>query len=184
MSTYNPTCPDACSDSVPVVDFDYCAPDLNYGQIDKIYVAAYNAASFTDWSSLAEWTARISETSTNIDAIRELTVIGSKPAPEREIIDLSGDREARPPAIHTLEVRIDETGEDNYEFLRTLECNIYVKVWYSAGKYLYGGNDGILVKSIYFDDIIPENSRELNTFNGMVRWENQYHPERINNPLD
>jgi len=183
MSIYNPTCPDSCSDSVPAVLFDYCAPDVNYGQIDKLYVAAYNAASFADWTSLSEWLSRIDNTSVDIDAIRELSVMGSKPAPTRDAIEISGDRKIYSPATHTIDVKVDETNEENYEFLRTLECNSYYKIWYAAGKYLYGGYDGIIVDSFFLDDLIPENSKELNIFQGVAEWENQFHPERILNPM-
>jgi hypothetical protein len=67
--------------------------------------------------------------------------------------------------------------------LRELECGTNFLVWYVAGKYIYGGNDGIEA-SFKLNDIIPEDNQELNTFNGTITWDAKFHPERINNPLD
>ena len=56
-------------------------------------------------------------------------------------------------------------------------------MWYAAGLYLYGGNDGIVIDQMFLDDIIPESRKELNKFIGATEWEAQFHPERTLNPL-
>lgn len=183
MSTYNPTCPDDCSSLLNEVTFNECAPAVSFGQIDYVYLARREAASFVDWTSLTEWTARVSNDSVDPDAIRELRVIGSKDAPDRTPIEISGGRKVHPPATHTITFAIDEVNEDNYDFLRTLECNGYYKMWYSKGEYLYGGNDGIDIEVIMMYDEIPEDSKDLNRFRGTAEWEYQYHPERCANPM-
>ena len=183
MSLVIPTCPTDCSSLVPEVSFNICAPNVNYGEIDFLYIGARDAGGLVDWTSLAEWLTRISNTSVAADAIRQIGVIGSKPAPTRESIEISGNRKVWSPATHTIAIAIDETNDENYEFLRTLECNGFYKMWYSAGKYLYGGNDGIDVDQMFLDDIIPESRKELDKFIGAAEWEAQFHPERILNPL-
>jgi hypothetical protein len=182
MSVVIPTCPTDCTSVLPDVDFDYCAPDFNMGQISEIYIGNIDQG-FTDWTSLAEWNSRISEDSSDVDALRRLYVIGDKPEPESNDIDMSKDRIVVGNKKHTLNFRIDETGATNYEFLRTLECGTKYNVWFVAGKYVYGGNDGIEA-NLKLNDIIPEDNQELNTFNGTVVWEAKFHPERTDNPMD
>src|SRR5262245_46976933 len=69
-------CGSDCDFELPAVDFADCDPETNESQIVKIYEAKANAADFADWTDAAEWTARLSQTSTDADAIREYTVIG------------------------------------------------------------------------------------------------------------
>jgi hypothetical protein len=91
-------------------------------------------------------------------------------------------RKVTGPKKHSINIKVDETGELNYEFLRQLECGGVFLIWYQAGKYLYGGNEGIQA-TIALDDVIPEGTQELNTFTGTVEWEAKHHPERVLNPM-
>ena len=59
MSINNPTCQDGCQVRPPAFSFNDCDPDVNYGQIDRIYIASLGANDFIDWTALAEWTARL-----------------------------------------------------------------------------------------------------------------------------
>ena len=78
-----PTCPDDCS-GLPAVDFDICAPELHYGEVAKVYLAAADADDFTNVEDLAEWTTRLDDSATATgDEIRTLTVIGELPEPEQ-----------------------------------------------------------------------------------------------------
>ena len=43
---------------LPPVKADICAPDLNFGEVDKIYLGN-QGNPFLDWTDLAEWTARL-----------------------------------------------------------------------------------------------------------------------------
>lgn len=169
--------------NLPVVKADFCAPNINFGEVDKIYLGN-QGNPFTDWTQLAEWTTRIdNDDAATVTAIKELHVIGDKPATEKNKVDFSQNRSVYTSPKHTLNIRIDETGDENYALLQWLETNAgqTVSLWYQAGKYLYGGNDGIPA-ILTLDDIIPESSEELNTFNGAATWEGN-HPERIVNPM-
>lgn len=177
-----PTCPTNCAGSLPEVDFSYCAPVLNPGGITRFYLTN-DGYPLTDWTSLAEWNTRLSNDSTDADAIRTLVVLGDKPAPEKTEIEISDDRKVYIRKKHTINFRIDEVSDDNYAMVRQLECGGQFLGWYKGGDYLYGGNDGIKM-SITLDDIHPESNQELNTLTGMATWEAKFHPERINDPLD
>lgn len=169
--------------ALPIVTADFCAPDINFGEVDKIFLG--NPGNpFTDWTDLAEWTARL-DNADIVDAatIRTLHIIGDKPAPEKNKVDFSQGRSVYTDPKHTLNISIDETGDDNYALIQFLEDNAgqTLQMWYQAGKYLYGGNEGIAAV-LTLDDIIPGSTEELNTFKGVASWEGS-HPDRILNPM-
>jgi hypothetical protein len=182
MSINNPTCETGCLVELPPFSFNDCSPDVNFGQIDRIYFAARGANDFVDWTSLAEWTGRLDNTTDDLQKIRFLNVIGTKPAAEGDPIEISRKRKITAEKTHTVTARIDETNEENYDALRALECDGNVKMWYQAGKYLYGDNSGIDA-FIQINDEIPENNEELNVFQVSATWEAEFHPDRITNPL-
>lgn len=169
--------------ALPAVKADFCAPDLNFGEIDKIYLGN-TGNPFTDWADLTEWNTRLDNADVaDATKIRMLHVIGDKPASEKNKVDYSQGRSVYTEPKHTINIRIDETGEENYALIQWLEENAgqTLALWYQAGKYLYGGNDG-LPATLTLDDIIPESDEELNTFNGTANWEGK-HPVRILNPM-
>ncbi len=168
---------------LPAVNFNYCAPSFNFGEIDNIYLGNPNNP-FTDWSDLSEWNARIDNADTaDQTKIRSLHVVGSKDAGDRTEIDVSKGRKVYTDAANSIAIRIDETTDENYALIKWLEDNAgsTVQLWYQAGKYLYGGNDGLAV-NLVLDDIIPESDEELNVFSGTASWDGG-HPDRIANPM-
>lgn len=170
--------------ALPAVKADFCAPDLNFGQIDKIYLGN-EGQPLTDWTDLTEWNNRLDneDVTADNDKIRMLHVIGDKPLPERNSVDFSQGRKAYTTPTHTVNIKVDETHDDNYAFVQWLDANVgqTIKVWYQAGKYLYGGNEGISA-TVVLGDVIPESDEELNTFEGSVEWKGD-HPARTANPM-
>ncbi len=168
--------------TIPPVAFSEASPDIGFGQITDILIAekGYPLTSFeVDYLN-----SRISAQSDVAGAIRSLTVIADKPAPESSDIEISHFRKIRTPKVHTINARIDETNDQNYSFVQKLEQDgiVEVLIWYrtNSGK-LYGGLNGIEA-SINFDEIIPESGDELNTFHGTFTWKGN-HPDRIDDPL-
>ena len=169
--------------ALPEIKADFCSPNLNFGEIDKIYLGN-NGNPFTDWSDLNEWNTRIDNADVaDATKIRMLHVIGDKPATEKNKVDFSQGRSVYTEPVHTINIRIDETGDENYALIQWLEENAgqTVAMWYQAGKYIYGGNEGIPT-TLTLDDIIPESDEELNTFSGSASFEGK-HPDRILNPM-
>lgn len=183
MSINNPTCTDGCTAKAPAFSFNDCDPNTNRGQIDRIYIMAAGGADMADWTQLAVWTARMAlDPTVTVDAIQYMNVIGEKPEATSDVKEISRVRKVVLDKTHTINFDVDETNEDNYDALRQIECGGNFKIWYQAGKYLYGGNDGILA-FIQENDMIPRERKELNVFKGVATWEAEFHPERIDNPM-
>jgi len=185
MSVTIPTCPTDCTYTLPVVEADICNPDVDFGQIDTIYLAARNAADFTDWTSQTEWNTRLSNNGSGADDIRYLFGIGDKPEPEQAEFDISKDRTIYGKKTHTINFKIEETSLVNYTFMRNLECNGVYKMWYQSSKWLYGGSDGVEDVSIKVSEIIPESNEEFKYINMAVTWKYQFSPEKTElNPIE
>ena len=169
---------------LPAVTADFCAPNINFGQISKIYLG--NPGSpMADWADAAEWTTRIDNTDAGVlaTAIKELNVIGDKPRPERGEVEFSQGRKAYTTPSHTINIKVDETGDDNYNLVQFLDANVgqIVQIWWVQGKYMYGGDDGIAA-NLVLDDVQPESDEELNVFEGTITWDGT-HADRQLNPL-
>lgn len=177
-----PTCPEDCESTLPVVEFDECAPETNDGQIYKIYMTNIGNP-FTDVTDLAEWTPRLDNAGAASDAIRTLHVIGSKPIPASEEREISLGRKVNSKKTHNIDFKIDETNGINHEFVRQLECGGQFLIWYeTSGGLLFGGNDGIKV-SMNVDMEIPEGETEFITLTGKAEWKAKFTEERALSPL-
>jgi hypothetical protein len=172
-----PTCPEDCSANLPEVSFSDCSPELNGGNITYLYLTNFGNG-MTNWLDIAEWTARIDNDSVDSAAIRRIRIIGSKPAPDKPEVVISGDRTVYGTPTHTLDFRIDETNAINHEFVRQMECGGQFTGWYeTVGGLRWGGNDGIPM-TVKVDEIIPESSSEYITFTGQAKWKEKFTPER------
>jgi hypothetical protein len=183
MSQTNPTCTSGCTSKAPVFSFSDCDPDVNHGQIDRIYIMALGGSSFANYAALAEWAARLDNTDiASLDKIRYLNVIGEKPEAAGDEKEISRKRKIIMDKTHTINFDIDETSRTNNDALRQIECGGNFKIWYQAGKYLWGGNDGIEA-FVKLNDMIPRDRKELELFKGIATWENQFSPESCVNPM-
>lgn len=178
MSIVNPSCPTGCSSILPVVNFDLCDPNVSFGEIETIYMGAGDAAAFTDWTDLSEWTARIDNLDTvDPDKLREFHVMADLPAATADEIVISKGRKVYSPATHTINVDIDDLTQENYEFARTTSCNVQFRVWFFTKSYMYGGNDGILA-NVTLRPVIERGQKSINKLSGTITWEAQFSPER------
>lgn len=177
-----PVCPVDCGDNLPEVLFDECAPEINEGQVAKVYLTN-KGNPLVDWTSAAEWNARLDNTAPNPNSIITLHVIGDKPAPASNQIDISLGRKVVGKKDHTLNIAVDETNAVNHEFVRQNECGGQYLMWYETlGGLLFGGTEGIEV-SLLLDMIIPGAETELITFTGTATWKAKFTEERIVSPI-
>lgn len=176
------TCAEGCTAALPEVEFDLCNPDFHFGQVSDVFITNIGNP-LTDETDPAEWQTRMNLTQSNPAKIIRLLGIGDKPAAESQETEASYGRTAYGPKTHTVNFRIDEVSDKNYEMMRTFECNKAVLAWYKTfeGK-IYGGRTGIKV-SIKFDHVIPENASELETLTGSIKWKSKFHPCRTDWPL-
>ena len=183
MSVNNPTCPTGCDSTLQAVDFNYCDPEVHFGEIDHIYLKARDGSDLLDWQSLAVWNARLAlDPLTDNDAIIDLVVVADQPPAETEEIEISLGRKIQSPSSFIINFEIDDVSDLNYELMRWLECNLIVDVWYSANDVLFGGNPGIEA-SLSAKYQIERGQKSLQKIVGTVKWESQFSPPRTTNPM-
>lgn len=178
-----PTCATGCEDALatlPGFAFSECAPEINAGEIEKIYLGI-PGNPFTNWALATEWNARlISTTATKITAV---TVIGDKPKPTVNSQPISGGRTVKLESDHVLNFLIDESSAANHEAVRQLECGGQFLAWYvTSGGLLFGGNAGIGV-SIEAGMVIPNTRADKITYQGSMTWKAKFTEERIISPI-
>lgn len=179
-----PTCSATCDFTLPVVSFNDCAPTVVYSEIRRVFLAKKAAAPFSNWLAPTEWLTRLSQSSTTgNDYIRPLTVIGDKPAGAPVVKDISNGRRVTIGKDHTLNFTIDDVTQQNYDFMRALECGGEFKMWYETeGGFMYGGNEGITVR-VVADDVLARGRDEIEVINGTLTWRAKFSPERGISPI-
>lgn len=176
-------CTDDCDFDIPAVSFAECNPEINLSQIAKIYIMQPDAADFADFTNVTEWTARLSQTSTDVDAIRTLTVVGDKPLPETTEKTISGNRIVPTDKKHTINFDIDESNATNHEFVRGTKCVKQVKFLYETiGGLLFGGNSGI-AGTMKVDMTLSRTEGDIVLYPGTLKWSSTDLEERTTSPI-
>ena len=179
----NPLCPTGCNSVLGSVLFDDCEPNINLSEIKRIFVAVGNTPAFEDWKVAQEWVERINQVGDTAGVIRALTVIGDKPAASPVKKEISNGRQWIIGKDHTVNFTIDDVSDENYEFMRKLECGGKFRIWYETkGGYLYGGNEGIKA-FLSADDVLGKGNEEIETIVGAATWRNKFSPERTKSPI-
>lgn len=183
MSTNTvPVCPSGCYSIMPYLDFSFCSPENAFGEITHIFLASSGAKCFSNWLSLAEWTARLDNDSASIDAIRFMHVKADLPAGSRDLIETSLGRKSKTPSAYVINLDIDDVSDLNYDFMRLSQCNTQFKMWYVTNDYIFGGVCGIDVL-LNLDYKIDRGSKTIQLITGTITWEDPYAAERGDNPL-
>lgn len=177
-----PLCPTGCTGTPPTVDFSLCNPEINNGQIAHIFMTTIGNP-LTNAANVLEWDTRLDNDAAGASKIRALTVIGGKPAPASTEKEISLGRKVTGVKAFTLNFKVDETNQINYDAMRTMECNGNFLFWYQTRDgLLYGGNSGIEGKFLVNEEI-PDAYTDLITLTGTITWESKYHPERQVSPI-
>lgn len=178
----NIICASDCSFSLPTFKFSECAPVVKEGGLCNLFFAN-SGNPMTNWESLSEWETRISNLDAGAEKIRALTITGDVPAPEGTEKTISHKRVVKVTKKRTLNAKIDDDSDDNYDAMRQLQCGGSFLMWYmtNAGD-LYGGNEGIAI-SLDPDEIIPESTDENIFIQLIAKWEARISPMRIASPM-
>lgn len=177
-------CAENCETALPAVAFSDCAPEINLSEIGRVFIARANAAPFTNWLSPVEWATRLAQSGGSDDAIRALTVIADKPSPTNTPRQISGGREIVSTQTHVLNVTIDESNQENHDFVRAMECGGSFKVWYETlGGLLFGGNSGIQKATIRLAMVLNRGTEEIITYAGPITWKSKFTEERGISPI-
>jgi hypothetical protein len=176
-----PVCQD--EDPLPETDFDFCEPETHLSEIQRVFLALPESEGFVDWSDRVEWLGRLTQSGTGVNAIRTLTCIGDKPAPNSVKKAISLNRTKITLKTHTLFITIDEVSDLNHVFVQKLKNGKKFRMWYeSAGELLFGGNDGIMV-TVYGDMVLLRGKGEVITYELQVVWESLRTEDRIQSPI-
>lgn len=179
----NPTCPTGCEFPLPSNTFDFCQSEIHTGEIEILYLAAPEAQCFTDLTSLVEWNARISATSTDPDAIRRFRVIGDMPAGTSEGVDISLGQKYFGEKEFTANIEIEDNSDLNYELMRAMECNHTVKAWLqTAGGDLFGDICGIEA-NVMVANVIERGQNSIHKQMWTLTWKAKHSPVRVTSPL-
>lgn len=175
-------CAQNCESELLPVEFSQCAPELLQAQVSVIYIAN-DGYPLTNWADPSEWATRISQDSTNANAIREITIIGSLADPTVTEKKISGLRTVYSPQEFQITGRIDDNSDTNYDFSRATGCNRQYRVWYGTlGGKLYGGNTGVIANLRMWESI-AEDDQEYSVINVQLKWKAKFAPLRIDNPM-
>lgn len=180
----DPICATGCAGSLPPVSFDDCAPLVKTGQIEFIYLTPVGNP-LSSWDVVTEWSARLDNAAVAADAIIALRVIGDRPVPSANVIEISGKRKVRGNKDFVLNFRIDDASIENHEMVRQLECGAnFLMVGYKTceGIDMYGHPDGIPVY-VSVDLTIPEDDADIVTYPGTIEWSAKFTEERIVSPI-
>ena len=178
----DPTCDLDPSSELPAVENNLYDPEVDLSEIDNLYVTNIGNP-LTDVTDLAEWTARLSNVASgSASDIRSFPCIGEFPAPDTPVIKISKNRQVNGETPFTVNADIDEMSQKNYDYSRSTYCGKKVLIWYSSGKYMYGGNSGIEAYLI-MKPSVSKGKTEANKLSAVANWEAKFPPERTENPL-
>jgi hypothetical protein len=129
-------------------------------------------------------TGRLSNDSDDVDAIREIHVIGEKPEAEETEVQISLGRTISGPMNHTLPFEVDETNDDNYAWMREYQNGSREVLFWAEGESgkIYGGNSGIR-GSLGLKYKIDRATEAVDKIMGSLKWKDKQDPERHDSPL-
>lgn len=175
-----------CADfNLPVTGFDDCNPDVNYSEIERIFLGGPKAGGFSNIADANEWGTRMDQTTIGVDSIRGIVVIGDQPAAANVVKELSNGRKKVIGKDFTVNFTVDDISDENYTFFQTLDGQPKVRLFgyeTQGGKMFHFGNDGILVD--YQSNFVLNRGRdEIETEVGAVTWRRSQRPNRIDSPI-
>lgn len=179
----NPTCPENCDAPLPIMTFsENCNPEFNPSQIEYLLIAKGNADPITDVTDVDELNSRISNTSTDANAIRKVIVKGSIPAPTDQEYTGTLNRKKVVSRENTLNASIDETNDAIYNAFREMQCGGGYMIWaVTKSKHLLGGSKGLgedYPLSLKITFVFNEDDTAVLLIQLVLTWQGMFAPER------
>jgi hypothetical protein len=171
--------------NLPITGFDDCDPEVNYSEIERVFVGGPKAAAFANIHSQAEWNARMSQTTIGVDSIRALTVIADQPAAAAVVKDISNGRKKNIGKDFTVNYTVDDMSDENYLFFQTLDDEPIIRLFgyeTQGGKMFHFGNTGILVNH-NSNGVLARGRDEIEVETGVMTWRNKKRPDRMDSPI-
>jgi hypothetical protein len=175
-----------CADfNLPITGFDDCNPDVNYSEIERVFIGGPKAGPFANIANAAEWNTRMTQTTIGVDSVRALTVIGDMPAAAGVVKELSNGRKKQIGKDFTVNYTVDDISDENYTFFRTLDEQPLIRLFgfeTQGGKMYHYGNAGIIVNH-NSNGILARGRDEIETEAGVITWRNKQRPLRMTSPI-
>lgn len=176
-----------CSDDLPVIaGFDFCKPNFVFGEIEYIIISHISKDNLdvfpSDASDAAAWNTLLLQDGVSNEAIAYLLPVRSSlDEPDQTEVDASANRKAYPPSEWSIEARVDDLADATYTALSELR-NTQVRMWFIAGGYIFGGNEGITPVTAHANPVIEEGYDTMHTMNIKLWWKSADVPARQTAP--
>lgn len=176
-----PTCPAACTITIPAINNDRCGGSLKSSEITAIYVAD---TGMTDWTDSAEWSSKLNQAggATNIIKIEGSFTLAE---PEREeITGLFGRTKLRK-GTYTLEGFTDILTTENVTAARTFQCGEGARlIGFETDDEaeIWGYSEQDITVTINADIVMPGGT-EAAQITYSMSWESKFAPEFIAKPF-
>lgn len=168
---------------MPPVDFNFCEPNVSASEIRRVFISLVGSEDFTDWSEPGEWLTRLSDTSTDINAIRTFWVIGDKPSATVKKVRISNERSKIMKRDHVINATIDDVSDANHAFVVAIKSGRMFRVWYETmGGYIFGGNSGI-VSHVAIDMVLNRGLGEIAVYQLVASWSTLSTEDRAISPI-
>lgn len=158
-----------------------------YAQISDLIIKPDAANAPLNWTgapTVAAVAGEIDNTNTDGTKSKWLVGEGGIVAPDKVVDEYPKRKTKVNFRTYTLTFNVKNLGDDQYDFLRQLQCgSTDFKIWYAnVGGHIFGGANGIDILSIDCDFIYSEdrNAKEIATVT--ITWESDGDPARGNTP--
>lgn len=172
-----------CDAELLPVSFDNCNPTIAYNAIGTLYVSNVGYP-LTDWTDPAEWASRISDSSTDPDAIRAIPVLGTLEVEQGDQVPAPGNTFIFGKQTFNIAGSVYSNNNINYDWMRSTGCNKPYAMWFRSedGLHLYGGNSGIQLV-LQGSEPFAEDRTTVRTISIAGQWQAQKAPLRIAAPF-
>lgn len=183
IQLYDCLCPNSCGAALPTWNFADCvdlAPEEK-SEIIKVWLDKLVVNGESGELEAENLPDEVTGASAGwAEGAQELLVIGDLPAPDTNERPISGGRTKFGLKTYTLNIDVDETSDENYTAVRTLNCGQKVAfAWATRGGYIYGTAIGTVIAA---NPIFERGEDAYVTYNLQIRWEAQCPPPRAEDP--
>lgn len=176
-----------CDDSLPALPSAAACEEINTSLIEEIYIAKKGAAVFTDWTDDSEWTARLSQTDAGADKIRLFqSYKATKPEVEPQFRTSQSGGKYAAPVGRTIDAYDDDASVEKHTWHKNMNgCDggRQVRVWFKAGKYLYGGNKGIIAVWSSYHGITDSTDKPTEGWRIKLSYDAKCEPDKCISPI-
>lgn len=181
----DPICSANCEEQdLPIFSVDDCNTEILKSGINMLLFAKVSADSLDDWQNPAEWATRLSNSSTNANAIRYIKGTGALPEATVQTITYQVNKTKNIGKTRTLTFTVEEANLTIHDLFRHFECGGQYRWWFrTVGGRLYGGNDGITADQAA-NLVLNSGPEDYEQRTLALSWDAKFMPEATNSPIE